>query len=130
MTPERLRQYRALCREIADLERRIDSSKVTDVVRASAPSFPYQSHTVRITGSDVRRTKRLQRLRARCRSERDEIERYIEQIEDSQMRLIFRFRYVDGMSWKRVAFAIGEHDEQFPRRKHNRYLKLDEKDEK
>jgi hypothetical protein len=48
---------------------------------------------------------------------------FIDQIGDSRMRQIMVGRYVDGMTWKEVAARIGERDEQFPRRLHNRFLK-------
>ena len=50
--------------------------------------------------------------------------RYIEDIPDSDVRELFMLRYVDGVrSWQRIAFLVGEHDESYVRRKHNRYLK-------
>ena len=48
------------------------------------------------------------------------------------MRMILSLRYINGLSWLQIAFSIGEHDEQYPRKKLNRFLakrKLDEKDE-
>ena len=32
---------------------------------------------------------------------------YIQAIEDSQMRMIFRLRFIHGMAWKEVAAAVG-----------------------
>ena len=48
--------------------------------------------------------------------------RFIQSVEDSQMRIILTLRYVQGFSWQKIAYAIGEHDEQYPRRKHNAFL--------
>ena len=48
------------------------------------------------------------------------------------MRMILMLRYIQNLSWQKVAFAIGERDEQYLRRKHNAFLKkckLDENDE-
>ena len=64
--------------------------------------------------------------------EYNRLNRYIAGVEDAQMRMILSLRYVNGLSWQRVAFAIGETDEQYPRRKHNKFLqesKVDENDE-
>lgn len=58
--------------------------------------------------------------------------RYINSVDDSLMRQILTLRHVNGLSWQQVAFAIGESDEQYPRRKHNKFLQskqLDENDE-
>lgn len=68
----------------------------------------------------------------KCFYELNRINRFIESVEDSQMRMILTLRYIQNLSWQKVAFAIGEHDEQYPRRKHNAFLKkckLDENDE-
>ena len=39
------------------------------------------------------------------------------------MRLILSLRYINGLSWQQVAFSIGEYDESYPRKKHNKFLK-------
>ena len=60
------------------------------------------------------------------------LNRFIDSVQDSKMRMILMLRYIQNLSWQKVAFAIGEHDEQYPRRKHNAFLKkckLDENDE-
>ena len=43
-------------------------------------------------------------------------------IDDSLMRQIMTYRYIDGDTWQMIAARIGEWDEQYPRRLHNRYL--------
>ena len=50
---------------------------------------------------DIIASKRRQRI-----SERVILERWIEDIDDQQTRLIFKYRFVDGMSWSQVADAI------------------------
>ena len=46
---------------------------------------------------------------------------FLGEVPDSQMRQILNLRYLEGMSWQRVAFAIGEYDEQYPRKKCRRF---------
>jgi hypothetical protein len=58
----------------------------------------------------------------RCMHAYHEAFAFIEGVADSEMRQILRYRYLDGMSWQKVAFKIGEHDEQYPRRRHNAYM--------
>ena len=58
--------------------------------------------------------------------EYNRLNRYIAGVEDAQMRMILSLRYVNGMSWQQVAFAIGENDESYPRRKHNEFLRKSE----
>jgi hypothetical protein len=68
----------------------------------------------------------------KCFYELNRLNRYINTIEDSQIRQIMTLRYINGLTWQQIAFRIGEHDEQYPRRKHNAFLrkcKVDENDE-
>ena len=58
--------------------------------------------------------------------EYNRLNRYINGIEDAQMRMILSLRYVNGLSWQQVAFAIGESDKSYPRRKHNEFLRKSE----
>ena len=68
----------------------------------------------------------------KCFFELNRLNRLINGIEDSQMRLILSLRYINGLSWQQIAFSIGEYDEQYPRRKHNAFLstQVDENDER
>jgi len=36
-------------------------------------------------------------------------------VEDSEMRQILTYKYISGLTWQQI-------DEQYPRRKHNRFL--------
>lgn len=42
-----------------------------------------------------------------CMHERARLERYISGISDSLTRQIFTLRFVDGLSWRQVAFSVG-----------------------
>ena len=68
----------------------------------------------------------------KCFYELKRLNRFVLGIEDSQMRLILTLRYINRLSWQQVALSIGERDEQYPRKRHNVFIrkyKLDEKDE-
>jgi hypothetical protein len=43
-----------------------------------------------------------------CIHERARLERYINQIEGSETRMIFTLRFINGLSWEQVAASIGE----------------------
>ncbi len=58
----------------------------------------------------------------KCLDELNGLNSYIENIEDSQVRLILSLRYIKGLTWQQIAFAIGAYDESYVRRKHNRFL--------
>ena len=65
---------------------------------------------------------RLADRRIRCMAQLDALCGFIEGIEDSRLRQIMAGRYIDGLTWREVAAHIGERDEQYPRRLHNRFL--------
>ena len=57
-----------------------------------------------------------------CWYELNRLNRFIASVEDSQMRQILTLRYINRMTWQKIAFEIGEYDEQYPRRKHDKFL--------
>ncbi len=81
---------------------------------------------------------RMERRRLDCMEELGRLYAFIDDVEDSRLRLILSARYIDGLSWQAIAFRIGETDEQVPRRLHNRLIqqkilenaKFDENDER
>ena len=64
----------------------------------------------------------LEARRLRCMEELGQLYAFIDDIPDSFLRQIFTCRYIDGDTWQRVAFRVGNTDEQIPRKLHNRYL--------
>ena len=68
-------------------------------------------------------TDLLKNRRKKCFLDQRIIENFISTISDSQMRMIISLRYINGFSWQQVAFEIGEFDESYPRKKHNKFLK-------
>ena len=65
---------------------------------------------------------RLARRREECMEQLGALYAFIDDIDDSLMRQIVTYRYIDGDTWQAVAIRIGERDEQYPRRLHNRFL--------
>ena len=66
--------------------------------------------------------ERLEARRTRCLELLGALYAFIDDIDDSLLRQIMTYRYIDGETWQGVAERIGEKDEQYPRRLHNRYL--------
>lgn len=53
-----------------------------------------------------------------------QVEEYIQTIPDSRIRRIFRYRYIDGLSWTQVAHRMGrKHTADSCRMAHNNFLK-------
>lgn len=131
MTKEQLGQYKCLCLEIKELENRLNNLKtqeVTDKVLASASDFPYNQYELKIKGYED--DKYIEKIRARlirrirrCKKLRLEIEDFIEEIEDSRIRLIFELRYIHGKSWVYISNKLGSSNESYARNIHDRWLK-------
>ena len=115
MTEQDLIQYRSIKNEIEDLTFRIKQLEqmkapmVSDCVKGSSRHFPYIEQRFFITGIDKeeeakrrRWIRELQRKRNRKLAELIEMEcsihDFIYTIPDSEIRQIFIFRFVDGLS--------------------------------
>lgn len=146
MTKQELSQLRYLGKEIellkqqiADLERKMKTEVISDVVWGSNPEWPYERRRFHIEGIDVwgyeKRLKRLKRKLKRRLEEliekREKIEEYINSIDDSMIRMILTLRYVNGLSWRQVAKRIGGGNTPDSVRKcHDRFLKGSEEIDK
>lgn len=136
-------QYADLQEEIKDLRKRIEKTKyqiaqlekqgiVSDTVRGSRQDGTIGP--IKITGFPDRdyhkRTNTLNRQLMLLQEKEDELleltneaELYIESIEDSRIRRIFRYRYLDDMSWTRVAMMMGgEYTADSCRMAHDRFF--------
>lgn len=132
----RLSQLRALRAEVEMLAARVEEietaargggRRITGMPRAGSISDPVARYGVEL----VQLRGQLERRMERCAAELRQLYALIDRIEDSAVRQVMTYRYVDGMSWQQVAFAMGEFDEQYPRRLHNRFiqkLQVDEND--
>lgn len=115
---EELGKYRALKREVEQLEDRINKlcAKSDDIpvvkgkVKASSPVFPYTEHRVSVQMSipeAADRISRLMRIYEQRKAEAEEailkIEQYISSIADSEIRQIFQMRFIDGMKQEAIA---------------------------
>lgn len=131
MTKEQLGQYKCLCLEIKELENRIQGLRrreVFDKVKASATEFPYNSYELKIFGLEddkyVSRLKmRLLRRIKKCKNLRLDIEKFVDNIEDSRTRLVFQLRYIEGWTWQKISLKLGSTDESYSRKIHERFLK-------
>lgn len=140
MTKKELSQLRFINKEIEILKKQIEEAEqltemhtASDVVEGSNPVWPYQKRTFHIEGVAVpeyekkvkRLRKKLQRRLDELMEKREELEEYIATIEDSELRLIFTLRYINGLSWRQIAAHMGVlGDGSTERKKHDRFLKF------
>lgn len=113
MTVKELSQLYWLTREIEANQRRLDELKQT----ASAPSssaltgMPHapnnnESKVERFTAEIVDLQAIIAARQIQYIHERAKLERWIDDIPDSLTRLVFRYRFVDGLTWDQVAQRV------------------------
>lgn len=113
-TRKDLKKYRRLLTEVELLKRQLEKIEpefVRDSVNGSASEFPYTVHKVHIEGYDLESYKRkVARMNRRIVNkmnelveEKDRLIEFIYGIENSEVRQIFIYKYIDGLTWKEIA---------------------------
>ena len=101
MTKGELRQFYYLNREIINDTEELVGLKIRSRSEARSRWEREQEELI------ARREAELVKKVKRCKKMRDEIGRYINSIEDSFVRQIFRYRFMKCMSWEKVAYMVG-----------------------
>ena len=120
MTLKQLEQYEAMMKEKKLWEAELNAlykkygGSGKDTGRGSFAEYPYTEHPVTITGVQTRPNKRilqkearLKRRRAEVSEQLEQIEDFIDGLEDSQLRQIIHYHYIKGYSWVKTAHYIG-----------------------
>jgi len=128
LTKKELSQLYYLNREIDEQQRRLAELEVaatsctayiTGMPKAHGISDKIANYVVEIADLKALLDLNLKK----CFYELNRLNRYINSVDDSEMRMILSLRYINGLTWLQIAFSIGETDESYPRRKHNKFLK-------
>jgi len=134
MTKKKLSQLYCLNREIKEQQRRLSELEAIETSCAATITGMPKEHSV--SDKLAKYTVEIADLKAlldlnlkKCYYELNRLNQYINNIEDGEMQLIFSLRYINGLTWLQIAFSIGEHDEQYPRRKHNKFIESFKNDE-
>ena len=127
MNKKELSQLYYLNREIEEQQRRLQELEALATSCTSwITGMPKNKCVIdRLAGyvAEITDLKSLLELNLKkCFYELNRLTRYINSVEDSQLRMILSLRHINGQTWQQIAFSIGEHDEQYPRRKHNAFL--------
>lgn len=139
MTKDKLEQFTNLKREIDYINKKIsvleskDIPEARDVVKASGRDWPYIEGRVSVEGYDesanIKRNRSVERLRVvlknRLNSARQteaEIEEFIADIMDSRTRMMFQYRYIDGLTYEKIGDMM-HCDRTTVERTIDRYLK-------
>lgn len=128
-------QYCDIRAEVKDLEKRINTSEshkskiVVDNVRGSSAEFPYVEHNFVIEGvanyrpnANLNKNKKmLKEAYERLLEIQTSVEKFIENIEDSRMRQILRYRYIDSYTWTKMGHIMNFNADGL-RMEHNRFF--------
>lgn len=134
MTKEQLEEVFHMEKEIQELEKRITTAEKQSDMASDVVQNGYKGHAV-IYGVDVKRAYKLQNMYEKLKKfkimlvdKKQEIENYIETIPFSEIRQIFRYRYLDNKNWIQIAHEMNkvykreDYTENSVRHKHDRYL--------
>jgi hypothetical protein len=125
MTIAKLKSYRGIRAELDDISAELGEHETLDCVQ-SAATPPYSKHSVTVSGlpPDDRVISLLER-QAVLRAVKGEIERFVDGIEDSEIRRIIQYRYILGKkkrSWQFIAMRLGYCSENTPKYKLKKYF--------
>lgn len=136
MEKAELEQYVKLKREARSLLERVDRLRSREVpivsgkVQASAKDFPWtqvrtsvQMYDPRINDEINKAIDLLRKRIERCDTEMVRVERFIDGMQDSELRQIFQMRYIDGMKLQEIAEEM-DMERSGIGKKINAYLKL------
>ncbi|MHB8064779.1 MAG: RNA polymerase subunit sigma-24 [Ruminiclostridium sp.] len=139
MIKEELSQIIKLKKEINQLRQKLqelnygdNDTIVTDKVRGSMTQFPYLPRSFTITGKEEMSDECLQKrnevaLRIRTKTQKlmekvNKAFEYIESIEDSSIRQILTYRYIDGLTWEQTGEGMS-YSWETVRKKHDKFIK-------
>jgi hypothetical protein len=112
MTKKELSQLYYLNREIEEQQRRLTelegaatscTSHITGMPAAQGVNDKIGKYAAEI--ADLKSLLDLNLKK--CFYELNRLNRYIQSIDDSEMRMILALRYVNGLSWRQIAFSMG-----------------------
>ncbi len=108
MTLKKLNQYQNICKEIVELNVMIKDKTVYGMISGSDISFPHLQHTIAVSGvENIQENDEMLAKVHMLEIQKQDIENFVDSIDDSLTRRIFRLRFINGFSWIRTALKIG-----------------------
>ena len=128
VTRKLLRNYQKYKRELPFLKAELEEMLTTDAGIGSSVILDYQTGYPRpqsVVGFDFDLYEHRKRVLERRKEQVKAVEQWINAIEDGQVRCVFRLRYINGMSWVKIAEKTGYGGREDYVRLHirDRYLK-------
>lgn len=129
MTKKELSQLYYLNREIEEQQRRLleleviatsGTSNITGMPRATGINDKIAKYAAEIADLKCLLDLNLKK----CFYELNRLNRYIESVEDAEMRMILTFRYINGLPWEQVAMNISPYASgDSVRKAHDRFIR-------
>lgn len=110
ITRKLLREYQKYKREIPFLRAELDEMLTSDAGLGSSVILDYQRGYPRpqsVVGVDFGLYEYRKEVLGRREAQVKAVEQWIESIEEGQIRCVFRMRYINGMSWVKIAEKTG-----------------------
>lgn len=106
---------------------------VQDSISTSSSEFPYTRHTTVIEGienpKNIRKYRKMIReTQLKLENKIKELEYFLKNIDDAEMRLLLRYKYQDGLNYIQIAMKMNneknkEYTEEAVRKKIERFFK-------
>lgn len=120
ITKKMLDNYQKYKREVPLLRAELNNMKTTDAGYGSSTVFDYRSGYPKpqsVVGFDRERYIRRQKALSERETAIQTVEKWIEEIPDTETRVVFRMRYIEGKKWEKIAKKLGYHgNPDYPRR--------------
>lgn len=110
ITKKLLNNYQKYKREIPFLKAELDEMLTTDAGIGNSTIFDYRSgypQPQSVVGFDWDLYEHRRGVLERRKAQVEAVEQWIKEIQDGQVRCVFRMRYIDGMSWVKIAEKTG-----------------------
>ena len=110
ITRKLLDEYRKLKRQIPALEYELKEMWDTDKGIGNSTVFDYQTGYPRpqsVVGFDQEKYNRRKEALSKKKEKVRIVEKWIDAIEDGQVRCVFRMFYINNMTWEKIAVKIG-----------------------
>lgn len=137
-----LKEYWDISKEINNLQIEIEDisfkNKIAEEVEESGRTLPFSlktSSVLSFNDSDEKTSEKLEKIATILRERYDrlldlrvQIEKFIDEIPTSRLRMIFTLRYIKHYRWERIAIELSDNKKKIPtedsiRKEHDRYLK-------
>ena len=126
------KEINLLRQKLQELNYGDNESIVTDKVKGSMAQFPFLPRTFIIMGREEmseecleQRNQMARKIRAKTQKLMEKVNnafKYIESIQDSNVRQILTYRYIDGLTWEQTGECMS-YSWETVRKKHDRFIK-------